>query len=273
MTGDPVRRVFLTGASSGIGLETARLLCARGCRVWATSRDPARLPSLDGLHPVTMNLTSIESIRTGFARAREQAGAFEVLINNAGAGWFGPVAHAPPEILQAQFDLLVGAPLELIRLALPGMRERGRGLLINVSSIAAIFPIPFMTPYSAAKAALSSFTVALRAELARTSIRVVDVQPGDTRTPFHDATRRFDGALEADDRAPMEAVWNEIGKRMRTAPAPGLVAQAIVRVVESRNPPRLVRVGTVFQARFSPFAARFVPESWVGGMLRRYYGL
>lgn len=273
MSGDSARRVFLTGASSGIGLETARLLCARGCQVWATARDPARLPALDGLRPVTMDLASIDSIHTGFARAREQAGAFDVLINNAGAGWFGPVAHAPPEMLRAQFDLLVGAPLELIRLVLPGMRARDRGLIVNVTSLAAIFPIPFMTPYSAAKAALASFTVALRAELARTPIRVVDVQPGDIRTPFHERTRRFDEPVEAGDRTAMETVWNVIAQRMRAAPAPTVVGRAIVRVVESRNPPRLVRVGSVFQACVSPFAARLVPGSWVGAVLDRYYGL
>src|SRR5258708_4050716 len=94
-------KVFLTGASSGIGLETARLLTQHGCEVWGTSRDISRLPQHARFHPVQMDLASFDSIREGFASALKEAGAFGVLINNAGDGAFGPLDVMPAEIVRA----------------------------------------------------------------------------------------------------------------------------------------------------------------------------
>ena len=125
------RTVFLTGASSGIGLETAKLLTTHGFEVWGTSRDPARLPKLARFHPVRMDLTRSDSIRENFTAAAREAGVFEVLINNAGNGVLGPLETMPAEIVRDQFQVLVHAPVELIQLALPTMRERGRGMIIN----------------------------------------------------------------------------------------------------------------------------------------------
>src|SRR5579871_1331950 len=139
--------VFLTGASSGIGLETTKLLTAHGFDVWGTSRDVGRLPKLDRFHPVRMDLASLHLIRESFNAAIQEVGTFDVLINNAGAGAFGPLVTMAPETVREQFQLLVEAPLELIRLVLPKMRERNGGRIINVTSLAAQFPIPFMGPY------------------------------------------------------------------------------------------------------------------------------
>ena len=99
------RTVFLTGASSGIGLETAKLLTAQGFEVWGTSRDPARLPKLPRFHGVPMDLTQMDSIRRGFAAASQEAGAFDVLINNAGAGVFGAIDAVPAEMVREQFQV------------------------------------------------------------------------------------------------------------------------------------------------------------------------
>src|SRR5579884_98318 len=186
------QNVFLTGASSGIGLETARLLAERGFSVWGTSRERKRLPSLQNFHPVVMDLTDIESIRENFSAALKVAGHFDLLINNSGAGWFGPLEIQSDEILREQFQLMVHGPLELIRLALPQMRERNKALIINVTSLAARFPIPYLGPYSATKAALSSLGETLRHELAHTGVRITDLQPGDIHTNFHAATKRID---------------------------------------------------------------------------------
>ncbi len=148
------KHILLTGASSGIGLEAARLLTANDCVVWGTSRDAKRLPSLANFHPVVMELTDLRSIRENFALALKSAGHFDVIINNSGAGYFGSLTAQPDEIVREQFQLLVHGPLELIRLALPQLRQRPAARVINVSSLAARFPVPYLGPYSAAKAAL-----------------------------------------------------------------------------------------------------------------------
>lgn len=267
------KNVFLTGASSGIGLETGKRLAQRGHEVWGTSRDATRLPELARFHRVEMDLLQPESIRTGFDRAIQQAGAFDVLINNAGAGRFGPLEKIADEAIRDQWQLLVHAPLELIRLALPKMREQGRGLIINVSSLAARFPIPFMAPYSVSKAALTAMSAALRVELAHTPIQVVDLQPGDTQSSFHAATKRLE--IEADEayRPRVDAAWNVIDRHMRNAPSSSQVAGAIVRIIDSPNPPPVVKVGSFFQARVAPFLARLGSQRMVEWVLQRYYGI
>jgi NAD(P)-dependent dehydrogenase (short-subunit alcohol dehydrogenase family) len=273
MAGNDSKNVFLTGASSGIGLETTRLLTAHGCEVWGTSRDISRLPQLPRFHAVPMDLARLDSLRESFGAALRQAGAFDVLINNAGAGAFGPLEAMPAEMVREQFQLLVDAPLELIRLALPHMRARGHGTIINVTSLAAQFPIPFMAPYSAAKAAFSVLTETLRVELKDTPIRVVEIRPGDIRTPFHEQTKRLETAPGTETESRSKVVWETQVRNMAAAPPPVLVAQAMLRAIKSRNPPPVLVVGGFFQARLAPLAARLVPLRVQEYALRRYYRL
>jgi uncharacterized protein len=273
MAHSDTRTVFLTGASSGIGLETAKLLTAQGFEVWGTSRDVARLPKLPRFHGVSMDLTQMDSIRRGFAAASQEAGAFDVLINNAGAGAFGAMEAMPPEIVREQFQVLVDAPLELIRLALPAMRENHRGMIINVTSLAAQFPLPFMVPYSAAKSALSVFTAGLRVELSNTPIRVVEIRPGDIHTPFHDRTRRMETMRNPEEERRMKSTWEIQLRNMTTAPRPDQVAQAMLRTLTIPNPPPVVVVGGLFQARLAPLGARLLPLRVLEFALRKYYRL
>src|SRR3954466_1100385 len=149
-----MKRVFITGASSGIGLATAKLLAERGDEVWGTSRDPARIPNLPRLHPVRLDLSDNVSLGESFQMALREAGHFDVVINNAGSGHFGPGEHLGPEEIRALFQTLVFAHIELCQLALASMRTHGRGHLINVTSLASRLPVPFMAGYNAAKAAM-----------------------------------------------------------------------------------------------------------------------
>jgi short-subunit dehydrogenase len=265
------RRVFLTGASSGIGLETAKLLAMRGYEVWGTSRDVSRLPNLPGFHPVRMDLARADSIRHDFAAALKEARAFDVLINNAGAGAFGPLEALSAEMVHEQFQVLVNAPLELIRLALPLMRAQGRGTIINITSLAALLPIPFMAPYNAAKAAFSSFTQELRLELENTPIRVVEVRPGDIKTAFHNATKKVDAAVRLEDQQRMHAAWETQLRNMTGAPPPAIVAKTILRVIEDPHPSPITTVGGFFQARVATLVARLLPLRLLEWGLRRYY--
>jgi short-subunit dehydrogenase len=271
-TSEP-RKVFLTGASSGIGLETARLLTQNGLEVWGTSRDLSRLPQLPHFHPVRMDLTDLDSIRKGFAIALQEAGVFDVLINNAGDGAFGPLETMPAEMVREQFQVLVDAPLELIQLALPKMREQGSGVILNVTSLAAQFPIPFMAPYSAAKSALSLFTQGLRVELSNTSLRVVEIRPGDINTLFHERTKKVSFVASLDEQRRMNAVWNTQIRNMNAAPKSQRVAAVILRAITASNPPPVLIVGGFFQARVTPLAARLLPIRLLEWALQRYYRL
>ena len=268
-----LRKVFLTGASSGIGLETARLLVQHGYEIWGTSRDIARLPQLPHFHPVPMDLENFDSIRKGFTLAQQEAGGFDALINNAGDGAFGPLETMPAEMVRAQFQVLVDAPLELIQLALPKMRERRRGAIVNVTSLAAQFPIPFMAPYSAAKSAFS-FSPRDYGWNCRTH-PFMWWRFGLATSTRHsmNGQRKAVASVSAEDQRRLKAVWDTQVRNMNAAPKPERVARAILRAITALNPPPVLIVGGFFQARVTPLAARLLPLRLLEWALRQYYRL
>jgi short-subunit dehydrogenase len=182
-----MKRVFLTGASSGIGLAIAYALLARGDEVWGTSRNLERLPKVPQFHPVRLDLSDPRSVEEAFNAALAEAGHFDVLINNAGSGHFDPAEFLSRETITSQFQILVFAQVRLMQLALSNMQTRGEGLVINVTSLAGRLPVPFMAAYNAAKAAMASFTMSIQLELPDSRVRIIDLQPGDICTDFNDA--------------------------------------------------------------------------------------
>ena len=266
-------RVFLTGASAGIGLLAAKALCERGHRVWGTARKAENLPVLENFHPIPMDLNNRDSIRIGFDQALGEAGRFDVLINNAGSGVFGPLEAFSDAELRAQMDVLFFGPLDLIRLVLPSMRAANKGLIVNVASLAAEFPLPFLAPYTVSKAALASLTEGLGMELAHTDVRVIDLRPGDFATSFHLSTRRVESPLNAAYQPNLDRAWKTIDHNMAAAPDPQQVADVLVDIVEGRTRRPVVAVGDFFQARVAPFLVRLSPRAWVQWGLRMYYGL
>lgn len=267
-----MKRVFITGASSGIGLATAKLLAHRGDEVWGTSRDVARIPQLPRLHPVRLDLSDNVSLGESFHAALREAGHFDAVINNAGSGHFGPAEFLSAEAVHAQFQTVVFAHIELCRLALASMRAHGGGSILNVTSLVSRLPVPFMGAYNAGKAAMASFTMSLQLELEGSAIRVIDVQPGDISTDFNDAVAKTDGG---DPRytARVEQAWRVADRNMKTAPKPELVAHHIARLIDAENPPPRVTVGNALQAVIGPFIFRFLPQRVRVWVLKKYYGL
>jgi short-subunit dehydrogenase len=268
-----MKRIFLTGASAGFGLLAARALCKRGHEVWGTSRDASRLPVLEKFHPISLDLNDPASIAAGFDRALWEAGFFDVLINNAGAGVFGPLEAFTDAEFAAQLELMVQGPMRLIQRALPDMRARHAGLIVYVSSLAGEFPMPFMVPYSMAKAALSAMSEGLVMELSGSGVDIVDLRPGDFKTRFHESTQRIGGALDQAYSPAMEQAWRTIDVNMNRAQDPGAVADALVAIVEGRLRGPVVVRGDVFQARIFRLLARLVPRKWVQWGQCKYYGL
>lgn len=264
-----MKRIFITGASSGIGLATATLLSGRGHEVWGTSRDLARIPPLPRLHGVQLDLLDPVSLGEGFAIALREAGQFDIVINNAGSGHFGPTEFLSPEEVHAQFQTLVFAHIKLCQLALRAMRDRG-GRIINVTSLASRLPIPFMGAYNAAKAAMASFTMTLQLELAGSNVRVIDLQPADIRTDFNDKIPR-DQSGDSLYLAKLRQAWRVADRNMKKAPSPELVAQRIAKLIDDPNPPPRVTVGDSFQAVIAPFIFRFLPQRIRLWGLRKYY--
>jgi NAD(P)-dependent dehydrogenase (short-subunit alcohol dehydrogenase family) len=267
-----MKRVFITGASAGIGLAAAKLLAERGDEVWGTSRDPARVPQLPRLHPVRLDLSDNSSLGESFRTALREAGHFDVVINNAGSGHFGPGEHLSPGALHAQFQAVLFSHIALCQLALASMRAQGHGRIINVTSLASRLPVPFMAAYNAAKAAMASFVMSLQLELAGSAIRVIDLQPADISTSFNDAVARTDGG-DPGYTGLVEHAWRVVDRNMQAAPKPELVARHIAKLIDANNPPPRVTVGGTFQAAIAPFIFRFLPQRVRIWGLKNYYRL
>ncbi len=263
-----MKRIFLTGASSGIGLAIARALIDQGDEVWGTARRTERIPTLLGMHAVALDLADRESLGEIFRSAWREAGHFDVVINNAGSGYFGRAEALAPEDLARHFQVLVFGQIELMHLALEAMKQEKRGLVINVSSLASRLPVPFMATYNAAKAALATYTMSLQLELAHGDVRLVDLQPADINTGFNDAIVR---AKQNDAR--VEQTWAAVDRNMKGAPPPELVARAVLKLIEQSNPPPRVTVGDFFQAGVAPLIFRFLPQRVRLWGLKKYYGI
>jgi Short-chain dehydrogenases of various substrate specificities len=266
-----VKRVFLTGASSGIGLAIAKLLVAQGHEVWGTSRNLERIPKLPRLHAVRLDLADRPSIENAFNSALAEAGYIDVLINNAGAGHFGPAELLPLEVITSQFQILVFGQIQLMQVALRHMRPRGTGLIINVTSLASRLPVPFMAAYNSAKAALASFTMSIQLEFSHSRVRIIDLQPGDIRTEFNQGVIVNDNVNDADPK--IAKTWEVVERNMKNAPGPDLVALKILKLIHAVEPPPRLTVGNAFEAKIAPLIFRFLPQRVRVWGLKRYYGI
>lgn len=173
--------VFLTGGSSGIGLQTALALSARGCRVYEMSRKGAETP---GITHLTGDVTKPETIQQAVQTVLEREGRLDICINNAGFGISGAVEFTEPEAAKKQMDVNFFGMVNTCHAVLPHMRKAGAGRIVNLSSVAAPIPIPFQAFYSASKAAINAYTMALANEVRPFGITVCAVMPGDIRTGF-----------------------------------------------------------------------------------------
>jgi short-subunit dehydrogenase len=178
--------VLITGASQGIGAACSRVFQQRGARLSIVARDPERLATTGG--PDTLrtagDITSDEVRRNVVARTMERFGSIDILINNAGMGLYSAASKAPMDEARALFELNLFAPLALTQLVVAGMRERRRGTIVNISSIAGKVTLPWFTLYSVSKFALGSLTDGLRMELKPYGIHAMTVWPGYVKTDF-----------------------------------------------------------------------------------------
>ncbi len=258
---------LVTGASSGIGKAIALRLHAAGITVYGTSRHPAEQPSRPNLNWLRFDAASAAGITDFISRAHVLLSEVDLLVNNAGGGVFGDLPEVPGAELRSQWELLVGAPVALTRAVLPGMRERGRGAIVNVTSLAAIFPLPYLASYTAGKAGLSGLTQSLMLTEAGTGVVVVDFQAGDYRTGFNAHMARY-GA----ENPRLERVWRKLEANLLAAPPPERAAADLVRALE-RGRSAVVRSGSFFQRHIAPVGLRVLPRRWLLEAIRMHYGL
>lgn len=228
--------VVVTGATAGIGKATAELFAAKGAKVVCIARrTSAQFDSFSA------DVTDTESVKSAISQIVNRYGRIDVLVNNAGMGISGAAEDTTDADAHRIFDINFFGTFNMIREVVPVMREAGGGVIINVSSVAAELSIPFQSFYSATKAAVSSFSAAVRNEVAPFGIKVTAVLPGDVKTDFTTSRRKnaTDNPAYGDRIARSVAVMEH---DERNGMSPNVIASLIVRLAASKNPP-VCRIG------------------------------
>jgi NAD(P)-dependent dehydrogenase (short-subunit alcohol dehydrogenase family) len=180
------RVVLITGCSTGIGRATAERLARAGHTVYATARRPESIEDLkqSGCRTLALDVTSEESMSAAVKSVEEEHGAVGVLVNNAGYSQNGAVETVPLADVRAQFETNVFGLLRMCQLVLPGMRRRGEGRIVNMSSMGGRFTFPGGGIYHATKHAVEAVSDAMRFEVGGFGIQVVVIEPGIIRSSF-----------------------------------------------------------------------------------------
>jgi len=232
--------VLITGASSGIGKQTAKLLVQQGLIVYGAARRLDKMQDLKeaGVNIIQMDVTDDYSVKTGILKIIDTEKRIDVLINNAGYGSYGAVEDVPISEAKYQFDVNIFGLARLTQLALPYMRAQKSGLIINVSSMAGKFGGPLGAWYHATKYAVEGLSDSLRMEVKQFGIDVVIIEPGAIKTQWNiiaeENLSRVSGKTVYKD-----SVKNHIKlfeRFYKSASEPIVIAKAISKAIHSKNP-------------------------------------
>src|ERR1700756_5587592 len=246
---------LITGASSGIGYALAEHVLEQGDQVVAAARTLEPMAALTERYPdtglaVTLDVTDPQQRADAISQAEARFGAIDILVNNAGIDFIGAIEEQDEKDYRAQFEVNFFAAAALLREVLPGMRARGRGTIINISSMDGIASLPVNGFYASSKFALEGMTEALWQELEPIGLRAFLVEPGSFRTGIEQRTRFSGEPIET-----YEATSGAFRKTMTTVTPdmfpgdPVRAAAAIYEVVASEFPPHWVVLGSDAQRR------------------------
>jgi len=267
----PQRVAVVTGASSGIGQATLAHLAEAGWRVFGAQRsDPGPLPT--GGSWLTLDVTDPAAVAHTVERVIADAGRIDALINNAGYALQGAIEDCTPGEMRAQMDTNFGGTFLMCRAVAPVMRAQGTGTIINVSSLAGIFGVPFAGPYSASKFAVEGMTEALRHELRPFGVRVCLLEPGDIDTNLPVNRRLVGGDTTSGPYAAAYARYAASqDKDEANCPGPEIVARRIAKILNAGNPPLRHVVGKIDQRVVVP-AKKFLPQRLFEAVVRQAIG-
>lgn len=241
---------MITGCSSGLGHALAEAVLAKGDNAVITARNADRLKDLSEKYPktalaVSMDVTSVDSIKEAVAKAIDTFGQVDVLINNAGYGYRSSIEEGEEDSVSVLFNTNFFGPVNLIKNILPHMRKAHSGTIINISSIAALRSAIGSGYYAASKAALDLMSDGLSKELHPLGIRVIIVEPGAFRTNFFGSSlqgthKKIDDYAETAGKNRVENIVNHADQPGN--PARG--AQVLIQAAEMEKPPRRLLLGS-----------------------------
>jgi len=243
------KTLFITGVSSGFGRAFAQAALAAGHRVVGTVRNndaAADFSALaEGAHAFVLDVTDNAAIPEVVVKAEQLAGPIDVLVNNAGYGHEGILEESPQDEMRRQFEVNVFAAVAMIKAVLPGMRERRRGHIVNITSMGGFITMPGIAYYCGSKFALEGISEVLAKEVAPLGVKVTAVAPGSFRTDW--AGRSMVRAERT--IGDYDALFNPIrdarvAKSGRQLGDPALAAQALLSLIEMEHPPVHLLLGS-----------------------------
>jgi len=240
---------FITGCSTGLGRALAEAVLERGENAVITARDAGRLADLAKAYPGTalalaLDVTDDEQAAGAVRQAEGTFGGIDVLVNNAGYGYRAAVEEGDPADVRRLFATNFFGPVALIKAALPGMRARRSGAIVNISSIGALRCPPGSGYYSASKAALEAMTGSLRKEAEPLGIKVIAIEPGGFRTDFSGRSLTQSATAIGDYAETAGRRRKENDTVDGTQPGdPARAARAVIEVVAAPRPPSLLLLG------------------------------
>ena len=252
------KTVLITGASSGIGKETALYFHGKGWNVVATMRNPGSCRMEEGprLALVHLDVTDLASIRKALSYAKEKYGKVDSLINNAGYGLAGPFESYSDEQIRRQFDTNVFGLMAVTKEVIPLFRAQGGGTIINIASMGGRISFPLYSAYNASKWAVEGFSESLMYELAQFNIKVRVIEPGVVMTDFYG--RSMDKPLDLGSYSRYAGkVMGNMEKAGGTM-SPSVVAKTVYDAAMDSGPRLRYAVGS--DARKLMFARKILPE-------------
>ena len=238
---------FITGCSTGFGRELATQALERGYRVVVTARKPDEVEALAAKGEalvLKLDVTDKNQIDTAIKAAEKQFGGIDVLVNNAGIGYFAAVEESEEKEVRRMFEINVFGMSRMMQAALPGMRQRRKGFIVNISSVAGLRSFPSLGFYNATKFAVEGLSEALWQEVEPLGIKVMLVEPSGFRTDWAGRSAN-ESKKQIADYAATAGVWRS-EMRADSGKQPGdpvRAVKAIVEAVASLNPPHHLLLG------------------------------
>jgi short-subunit dehydrogenase len=264
--------ILVTGASSGIGLACATALQAAGHTVYGSSRDLSRMKSVS-FKPIELDVTSDASVKAAVAKIIKAEGKIDVLVNNAGNGVTGPAYAMPVESAKKQFEVNFFGVIRVSSEVLPKMIEAGKGTVVNVSSLAGLFGLPYQGLYSASKYAIEGYSQSLRMELRNTGVKVVVLNPGDFKTDFTQNREKVPFPIKNEK---LEAEYNTAVASMEKDESiganPDVIAKKLIQIVDASSPAHRYLIGA-FGQTIAVTLKKVLPGGLFEKLMNDHYGI